>query len=221
MRVVFDHVGGFGKVSHQDFIYSNPVGHLEAKESPVKALQEGWIPWDGVWYNLRSVRIDVAKYKPHKSTRRLSHKVEVSLQEFQDTEEFKQIYEDYCDYHGYQRDITWGQISSQKMIVYYVDQKPVGFSAVEKYDTALVACQFVWNYKEPKLSLGKVAQMFECEVAKLLGCTHVYILGGYEKCCLYKADFYGFEWWTGSTWSSNVEQYKELCNRDETITLTL
>jgi hypothetical protein len=219
MKIVFDHVHGFGKVCHQDFIYSHPVGHLEEKESPVKALEEGWIPWDGVWYNLRSVRIDLATYKPHKSTRRLSHKIECRMQEFNYTEEFQQIYEDYCNYHNYQRDITWGQINSQKMIVYYVDQQPVGFSAVEKYDSALVAFQFVWNYKDPKLSLGKVAQMFECEAAKTLGCTHVYILGGYEKKCLYKSDFYGFEWWTGKEWSKDKELYQQLCIRDEEIVL--
>jgi hypothetical protein len=57
--------------------------------------------------------------------------------------------------------------------------------------------------------------MYECETAKILECKHVYILGGYEKCCLYKSDYYGFEWWTGAEWSEDKELYKKLCLRDE------
>jgi hypothetical protein len=33
---------------------------------------------------------------------------------------------------------------------------------------------------------------------------------------LYKSDFYGFEWWTGTEWSTDKELYKKLCLRDET-----
>jgi hypothetical protein len=62
--------------------------------------------------------------------------------------------------------------------------------------------------------------MYECEVAKMLGCTHVYILGGYEKCCLYKSDFYGFEWWTGLEWTTDKQLYKNLCERDDKAIVT-
>lgn len=220
MRVVFDHINGFGKVSDQDFIYSQPHGVLEEGERPADAFEKGWIPWDGVWYNLRSVRIDLTEYKPHETTRKLGRLVDFMYEKFEDTPLYRQLYEKYCAHHGFQRTITWEQLFTGSIISYSQGAGVIGYSAVEQYDTAFVATQFVWDYAEPKLSLGKVAQMYECEVAKMLGCTHVYILGGYEKCCMYKSDFYGFEWWTGKEWSKDKELYKKLCLRDEAAIVT-
>lgn len=215
MRVHFDHINGFGKVSDQDFIYSQPHGELEEGESPVDALASGWIPWDGSWYNLRSVRIDLSLYKPHKTTRRLARKITAVYQPFKDSVELRELYQKYCDYHGYERTITWEQLFTGHMIAYYYDGLIIGYSAVEHYGTVMVATQFVWDYQAPDLSLGKVAQMHECELARSLGYTHVYILGGYEQCCMYKSDYYGFEWWTGKVWSQDKKLYKQLCIRDE------
>lgn len=215
MRVVFDHINGFGKVSDQDFIYSQPHGVLEEGEDPAEALANGWIPWDGAWYNLRSVRINLSTYKPHETTRRLGRLIDFSYQKFEDKPRYRELYQKYLDHHGFERTITWEQLFTGNMITYSQLGDVIGYSAVEQYDDALIATQFVWDYANPKLSLGKVAQMYECEVAKMLDCKYVYILGGYEQCCLYKSDFYGFEWWTGTTWSQDKDLYKKLCLRDE------
>jgi len=219
MRVVFNHIDGFGKVSDQDFIYSQPYGVLEEGESPSKALATGWIPWENVWYNLRSVRIDLTAYKPHETTRKQARLVDFMYQEFEDKPVYRDLYEKYLVHHGFQRTITWEQLFTGNMIEYRHMGEIIGYSCVEQYDDALVATQFVWDYANPKLSLGKVAQMYECEVAKMLGCKHVYILGGYEKCCLYKGDFYGMEWWTGTEWSRDKDLYQKLCLRDEAATV--
>ena len=215
MKVIFDHINGFGKVSDQDFIYSQPHGVLEEGESPSEALSNGWIPWEGVWFNLRSVRINLSDYKPHETTRKKAKLVRYAYTDFEDAPEYRELYEKYCSHHGFERTITWEQLFTGSILSYYYNHKLVGYSAIEHYDTALVATQFVWDYAEPSLSLGKVAQLYECETAKALGCKHVYILGGYEQCCLYKSDFYGFEWWTGTEWSTDKELYKKLCLRDE------
>lgn len=220
MKVVFDHINGFGKVSDQDFIYSQPHGVLEEGENEVEAFEKGWILWDGDWYNLRSVRIDLSDYKPHETTKRLSRHVDFMYEKFEDKPIYRELYEKYCNHHGFQRTITWEQLFTGSIISYKYDGKIIGYSAVERYDTVFLATQFVWDYETPKLSLGKVAQMYECEVAKMLDCTHVYILGGYEKCCLYKSDFYGFEWWTGLEWSRDKELYKTLCERDDKAIVT-
>lgn len=218
--MVFDHINGFGKVSDQDFVYSQPHGIMEEGETADEALAAGWIPWDGSWYNLRSVRIDLGEYKPHETTRKLSRLIDFMYQKFEDKPIYRKLYEAYCKHHGFQRTITWEQLFTGDIISYSYQGEIIGYSAVERYDTAFVATQFVWDYANPKLSLGKVAQMYECEVAKMLGCTHVYILGGYENCCMYKSDFYGFEWWTGSEWSKDKDLYKKLCLRDEAAIVT-
>jgi len=215
MIVVFDHINGFGKVSDQDFIYSQPHGVLEEGEDPADALARGWIPWDGDWYNLRSVRIDISQYKPHETTKRLAKKIQTHYQDFIDTPEHRELYQQYLDYHGFDRTITWEQLFTGKMLCYYYEHTLIGYSLVDQYNEALVATQFVWNYEEPKLSLGRVAQYYECQLAAFLGCKYVYILGGYEQCCMYKSDFYGFQWWTGKEWSEDKKLYKKLCERDE------
>jgi arginyl-tRNA--protein-N-Asp/Glu arginylyltransferase len=215
MRVLFDHINGFGKVSDQDFIYSQPHGVLEEGESASEALACGWIPWEDAWYNLRSVRIDLSAYKPHETTRKKAKLVDGVYEKFEDSPEYRELYEKYCAHHGFQRTITWEQLFTGSVINYYYNDKLIGYSTVDIYEDAMVATQFVWDYAEPSLSLGKVAQMYECEAAKMMGCKHVYILGGYEKCCLYKSDFYGFQWWTGSVWSEDKDLYKKLCLRDD------
>lgn len=221
MRIVFDHIEGFGKVSEQDFIYSQPQGFLEPREKPENALNKGWIPWDGAWYNVRSVRINLKHYKHHTATKRLAKKIQAVYQEFSNLPEYIALYDKYLQHHKFERTITWDQLSTTQMICYHYEQKLIGYSLIDVYENAIVTTQFVWDYAEPKLSLGKVAQFNECRLAALLDCDYVYILGGYEKCCLYKADFYGMEWWTGSAWSSDQELYKQLCLRDERISITM
>ena len=81
----------------------------------------------------------------------------------------------------------------------------------------MIAYQFIWDYEDPKLSMGNVAQMFECEQARLNQCDYVYLMGGYEKCCEYKSEFSGFEFWTGLEWSSDVDLYKNLISRDQKV----
>lgn len=45
----------------------------------------------------------------------------------------------------------------------------------------------------------------------------MYIGQGYEESSIYKANIPGFEWWTGSEWSINKEQYINLCKRDSSL----
>lgn len=222
MKVHFDHIEGFGKVSDLDFIYSAPYGILEPGESGADALKEGWIPWGSEWYNLRSVRLDLSLYRPSETVKRLSKKVTARPGDFvlhQDA--YKKIYEQYCAYHGFARDIQWEHFEGCQCIEYWHDDKLAGVSFYKTYDDQFVAMQFISNYEHPGLSLGNIAQMHECNLASQLHCTHVYLLGGYEKCCRYKAGFKGFEFWTGAGWSADIELYYHLVERDEQIQVTL
>jgi hypothetical protein len=46
---------------------------------------------------------------------------------------------------------------------------------------------------------------------------YFYMGSGYEKSSEYKANYKGFEWWTGTHWSANKKQYKRLCRRDSRL----
>jgi len=221
VKVKFDHIEGFGKVSDLDFIYSAPYGKLEPGESGSQALKEGWIPWGDAWFNLRSVRIDLQQYQPAQTTLRLRKKVSVGKGNFaQNLKQYEALYAAYCQHHGFARNITWEEFGDCEVLEYHTDHL-VGISLYKVYDDQFVAMQFIWDYAEPKLSLGNVAQLSECEEALTRGCTHVYLLGGYEHCCRYKAGFKGFEFWTGAEWNQNIDLYYKLVARDEQIQISL
>ena len=46
---------------------------------------------------------------------------------------------------------------------------------------------------------------------------YFYMGSGYENSSEYKANYRGFEWWTGTQWSTNKKQYRRLCKRDSRI----
>ena len=217
MKIFFDHINGFGKVSDLEVIVNCAYGILEANESSVDALKQGWIPWEDKWYNERSTRLDLTLYKPTKTTNKLSKKIIVQAGNvLADLEQYEELHEKYCKYHNFKRDIKLESFKDCSVIEYHTD-KLIGISLYKQYDTQFVAYQFIWNYADPKLSLGSVAQMIECETAKVLGCEYVYLLGGYEECCKYKANYPGFEFWTGKEWSTDIELYTTLVSRDEKI----
>lgn len=220
MKVYFDHITGFGKVSDLEVIINCAYGILDPDESSADALKEGWIPWKDRWYNERSTRINLAEYKPSRTTNKLSKKIIVEGGNIEaNLEAYEMLHQKYCDYHNFKRDIKLEFFKDCEVIEYWADTL-VGISLYKQFETQFVAYQFIWDYKDPKLSLGTIAQMMECETAKLLNCEYVYLLGGYEKCCEYKSNYSGFEFWTGTEWSTNIDLYKRLVARDEHIKIT-
>jgi arginyl-tRNA--protein-N-Asp/Glu arginylyltransferase len=217
MKIIFDHIQGFGKVSDLEVIVNCAYGLLDGNESSSEALKSGWIPWEGRWYNERSTRIDLSVYKPTKTTKKLSRNVIVESGDvLASIETYSELYDKYCKYHGFKRDISLESFKDCSVIEYWVDEL-VAISFYKVFENQFVAYQFIWDYENPRLSLGTVAQMIECETARLLNCEYVYLLGGYEMCCLYKSNYLGFEFWTGKEWSKDIELYRNLVERDEKI----
>lgn len=222
IQVVFDHISGYGKVTKEDFIYSDPKG-IALGSTFLKYLDEGWVEWQGYWYNLRSVRLKVEDYKPTKTIKKQSKQIGYYIQ-FVSEEVLKRlepIYEKYVAKHGFKRTIDLKDFLGYDCLLYYHEEKLVGATIYKMYrdvtGRAFVSYQFLWDYEDPKLSLGSVSQYFECNVAQIFRCDHVYLLGGYESASAYKADFKGFEWWTGKEWSKDKELYLNLCKRDDLL----
>ena len=44
-----------------------------------------------------------------------------------------------------------------------------------------------------------------------------YLGSGYERSSEYKANYKGFEWWTGTKWSNSKKLYQKLCRSDSRI----
>lgn len=217
MKIFFDHVNGFGKISNYEVIINCAYGILEESETKTEALEHGWIPWKDKWYNERSTRIKLDFFRPTKTTKRLSNKIKISKGSFIDKiQEYEELHKKYCQHNFFQRNISLESFEGCEVIEYWTD-KLNAISIYKIFETNMVVYQFLWDYEDPKLSLGNVAQMIECELAKEMNCDYVYLLGGYEKCCEYKSNYKGFQFWTGNDWSMDIKLYKYLVNRDEKI----
>lgn len=217
MKVIFDHINGFGKISDYEVVVNCAYGLLEDNDNISEILNSGWIPWKEKWYNERSTRINLTEYKPSKTTKRLSNKITIKNGDISfNLVEYKKLHEKYCNHNSFKREIKLETFLDCNVIEYWTD-KLIAISIYKYFDSQMVAYQFLWDYEDSKLSMGNVAQMFECKIAQENKSNYVYLMGGYEKCCEYKSNFSGFEFWTGKEWSSDIELYKKLVNRDEQI----
>ena len=84
-------------------------------------------------------------------------------------------------------------------------------------DNSVFSTQFAWDYQDPKLYLGKYANLAEIDYCISQGKDYMYLGFGYENSCAYKSTYKGFEFWTGESWLNNAEHYKFLCDRDSKI----
>lgn len=222
MEVSFDHIGGFGKITHQDFIYSNPKGVLEKNEKPDDALEKGWIPWENEWYNCRSVRINLKNYYPSKSVKKDYRKIKCNFKpicEFKNYELASQIYKYYCNKNNFNRNISLKEliVNSNCFFEFSKDDKIKGYTFSILYEKSLVSLEFMQDFSCHNISVGAISQHYECTAAQSLNKEYVYLLGGYGASCVYKCKFHGMEWWTGKKWSTDQNLFMELCKKDDAI----
>jgi len=222
MKVIFDHVQGFGKITQQDFIYSNPEGVLENNETPDEALEMGWIPWKDKWYNHRSVRINLTKYYPSKSIQKDHKKVQMDFKSILDLKDYslaEKIYTIYCKKNNFNRLIPIEEIikNSSHYFEFKKNNQTRAYTFSKVYKKSMVSYEFIQDFSCPDVSLGGISQHYECINAKILNKKYVYLLGGYEKSCLYKCKFHGMEWWTGKKWIEDKELFIKLCEKDDKI----
>lgn len=183
---------------------------LDEKE----ALENGWLIEGNKWYQCRSVRIDLSKFKDNlrlPSNFTIEYTKDCSM-------EIMDIYEEYIQYKQFNKPDYpfWGK-ERMSFLVLKDSNIPVAFTKFMHYTGGLESQINAWNYHKPELSVGKRIITYEVDYAKSLGLDYLYIGEGCEIGCLYKAELKGFEWWTGSEWSTDEQKYKQLCIRDSNI----
>lgn len=182
---------------------------LDEKE----ALDNGWLLNEGKWYQCRSVRLGVAQY----TSEALPSSFSISYQE-NPTPVLLDIYKQYLELKGFNDIYDYFEPDVRASYLVLSDNEvPVAFTKFIKYQGGLESQLNCWNYHKPRLSIGKKMITYEVARAKELGFDFLYIGEGCEVSSAYKADLPGFQWWTGSTWSTDRQRYKELCIRDSTV----
>lgn len=226
MKLYFDHTKGFGKMQDQ-VIFHVPFGAFFEINEYDQALQEGWFPTANLlWFQSRSTRINVAEYVPNRTTLKNIKKIK-SFPDLAITETkknmLKDIYKKYVEYKGFKENsytVDEMLANSHGNLFYAYKNKVIGFLFFKVINKNFLAVEFAWDYENPKLSLGSVNMYYIWKLAKFKRCEYIYMSAGYEGCCQYKADFKGFEWWTGINWSRDINLYKQLCANDDKIVVS-
>jgi len=177
-----------------------------------QALAQGWLLHDGRWYQSRSTRLACDHHDWPASTQGYSFDIETDY-----STELKAIWRDYLERKGFDPLYDPGAADLDAIWLVAKDHtgSPVGFTKMHAYTGGL---ESQYNaYKDQPVNLGRIMIDHEIALAKTMGLSHLYIGSGYEQSSSYKAHLPGFEWWTGSEWSTDRKTYLNLCQRDSNI----
>jgi hypothetical protein len=201
--------------------------------------------WQEAFYQSRSTRVKLHNYRrPRGSTREyLFNSRPIQMMEIRPEKNFlrwtglQQVYDAYLRRTGY-RDLCNPLTHINRrdtFLLYYQDEVTnlLGFSKIKRYwwqedlmdvihepdDRAdpdeSIAIQSVMHANTVPIE-NQVLDM-ELSWAKRKGADYFYMGSGYEKSSIYKANALGFQWWTGTTWSTNKKRYTALCERDSKV----
>jgi len=216
MKIYYDHI--YGTMENMDIRCTEILAkHVKPKEE-LTALDMGFL-WskvadDGeIWYNSRSVRIDLNTWKNKRSKPVWNNVKELKRND----PRWLPMYHKYIKgkkLYAYPGD---DEIHKENKLFGYFDDndKLIGLSKIREYVGAWETCVFVHDHSVP--NFGRITLDHEIHLATMLGHKHIYIGSGYEKTCIYKGKLKGFEFWTGEKWNSNKEEYIKLCKRDSLV----
>ena len=203
--------------------------------------------WQEAFYQSRSTRVKLRNYRrPRESKEYQYNGKPIQMMEIRPEKNFlrwtglQQVYDAYLKRTGY-RDLynPLTHVNARDtFLLYYQDEVTnlLGFSKIKRYwwqedimsvsrsyddDDAVnnpddcLAIESVMHANTVPIS--KITLDMELVWAKRKGADYFYMGSGYEKSSVYKAHIPGFQYWTGTTWSSNKRRYIKLCERDSKI----
>jgi hypothetical protein len=223
MKIEFDHIEGWGKITQHDLIHA-PCWVVREWESHDQMLEAGFLPWAGKWFPARSVRYDLERMTFGRTVEKSFRKAIKTVswhEEKPNEDDYGRIVSGYLAHHQFDSGHVFAELAENRefsWLTYKADGRAVAFLAYLSYPRSFVGLQFAWDYADPKLSLGSVSTYVEATLARSNGCRWYYVMGGYENASLYKSNHEGFQFWTGKEWSEDKELYIQLCQRDSRIT---
>ena len=240
MELLFDHT--LGKQEQQDLVICKPMAIVDQDEES-EALDRGWLALDQpvmdreVFYQSRSTRIDVDKYKPR--YRRHTHdgqeigykvidasemvkllSLPMIYKQYMKRKNFGADYDPFAHYHARDQFMVF-YLGTADNIVGFTKQKRYryqedNYSTIDTYDSRdLAGLESVVHANT--IPISDITLDLEIEWASNNFVRYFYMGSGYEQSSEYKANYAGFQWWTGTRWSTDKRQYRKLCRRDSRI----
>jgi hypothetical protein len=215
MQIIFSNQ--FGCHSKSELILNFPTLINVSKNEHNQALEQGWLLTikdnKEYWYQNRSTRTKLSNTNYSK----LSN-VSI-LNKPYPSGALDKIYDAYCAHRHFKKYFELGVfLDSDILFGYYEGHNLTAWSKLRHYaKESIESVQFVWDYANPTSHLGLTSLRHEIAWAKESNYEYFYMGAGYEKNSIYKSDIDGFEWWTGSEWSLDKDEYIYLCKRDSVI----
>ncbi len=240
MELLFDHT--FGKQEQQDLVICRPMAIVDQDEE-AEALDRGWLALDTpikgkeVFYQSRSTRINMDRYRPRYKHHTHDGK-EIGIKVIDASEMVKllslpHIYKQYMKRKKFGADYDpFGHYHKRdQFMVFYLGTADniVGFTKQKKYRYQEDNYSTIDNYDSQDLAglescihantipISNITLDMEIEWASNNYVRYFYMGSGYELSSEYKSSYKGFEWWTGTEWSTNRKQYRRLCKRDSRL----
>ena len=241
MQIIWDHT--FGKQETQDLVVCKPMALVHDNEED-EALDNGWLALDEPiggregFYQSRSTRINLNRYRPrfkqpNHEGRPIGYKI-IDASEMVRLLALPHIYKKYLARKGFPNlyDPFQHYHKRDQFMIFYIDRADniVGFTKQKRYSYGdqgnldidsidTMQCSGI----ESVIHANTIPIGAECLEVELMwahnnSVPYYYLGSGYEQSSEYKASWRGFEWWTGTEWSSNKKQYRRLCKRDSRIT---
>ena len=241
MELLFDHT--FGKQEQRDLVVCKPMAIVDHDEEH-EAIDRGWLALDTpikdreVFYQSRSTRINMDLYRPRYKSHAykgvdIGYKIIdasemvklLSLpsiyRRYMRRKNFGADYDPFAHYHARDQFMVFFLGTADNVVGFtkqkryrYEDQH---YSTIDTYDSQdLAGLESVIHANT--IPISDITLDMEIGWAQENYVRHFYMGSGYEQSSEYKANYNGFEWWTGAEWSTNKKLYKRLCRRDSKLT---
>ena len=240
MELLFDH--SLGKQEQQDLVICRPMAIVEHDEEE-EALDAGWLALDHpvadreVFYQSRSTRINLDLYRPRYKRHEYNGQdigikvIDASemvkllglphiYRQYMERKNFGVDYDPFTHYHPRDQFMIF-YLGTADNIVGFTKQKKYrypeeNYSTIDSYDSKdLAGIESVIHANT--IPISDITLDLEIDWAQNNYVAYFYMGSGYETSSEYKANYRGFEWWTGTEWSTNKKQYRRLCRRDSRI----
>ena len=240
MELIFDH--SLGKQEQQDLVICRPMAIVDQDEES-EALDRGWLALDHpvmereMFYQSRSTRIDVDKYRPRYKRhtydgQEIGYKVidasemvkllslPIIYKQYMKRKNFGADYDPFAHYNARDQFMVF-YLGTADNIVGFTKQKRYryqedNYSTIDNYDSRdLAGVESVIHANT--IPISDITLDMEIEWASNNYVRYFYMGSGYELSSEYKANYRGFQWWTGTEWSTNKKEYRKLCRRDSRI----
>ena len=247
MKLIFDHILGkqedqdlvlcrpLAEVPHDEENDALETGWL-ALDSPINGQE--------LFYQSRSTRINLEGWEPRFKHWKIEED-DLRLKEIEANEMVKllglpKIYKEYMKRKGFKQDYDPFTHMSRRdaFLIFYTKSMTniVGFTKIKKYmyqedsistftsmdDDDQDFDDIMWAGYESVLHCNSIpiSQLtldMEIKWAQDHDAQYYYMGSGYERSSLYKSKWDGFEWWTGTSWSTSKKLYQKLCRSDSRV----